>query len=52
MRKSSGLEQDDNLGSRKKWLGSGYISKGKTIGFVYVVYEKGRESRINPKILA
>lgn len=51
MRKSGGLEQDGNLESSKKWLSSGYISKGKTIGFVYVVYEKGRESRINPKIL-
>lgn len=34
------LKQEGNLESSKKWSGSGYILKEKTIGFVYMVYEK------------
>lgn len=52
MRNDDGVEQGGNLGRSKKWSVSGCMLKEKTIGFVYVVYEKGKESRVNPKILA
>lgn len=40
------LEQGGNLGSNKKWSGS-----EEMMGFVYVVYEKEKESRINPRFV-
>lgn len=47
MRNNADLHQGGNLGSNKKWSGSKEMR-----GFVYVVYEKGKESRINPRFVA
>lgn len=51
MRNDGGLDQRGNLGCSKKRSSSAYILKEETVGFVYVVYEKGKESRINPRSL-
>ena len=51
MRNDGGLDQGGNLECSKKTSSSAYILKEETIGFVYVVYEKGKESRINPRSL-
>ena len=52
MRNNADLDQGGNLGSSKKWSGFRYTSKEETIGFVYVIYEKEKESRINPRFVA